>query len=176
MKRLTTADNYARPPIKLGFCWKVTLLSVVGGIVLAGFFFLPATLGLLNPGKPRLTDFFWHGFKEMLALVGMGALFTGFFGAPSLLVIDKHFSRSTMRYLMGGLVVGAMAWLVTIVPLFLFQDFPGREEQIPLVLIFFGIYTLLGLIVGAVFTGLVWLAERRMRSAAPEAEDGAETK
>ena len=95
-----------------------------------------------------------------LGLIG-GAL-AAFFGIPVLFVLDKYFSRFTLRYVIGGPLAGYVVWEGVNGPLLS----PGlwfesnqwiNQANFPRA----GHYVFLGLLVGIIFSLVVRLAQRR---------------
>lgn len=162
MNNLMSMENCAQISRKnIGYGWKVILLSIFGGFSLVGLFFTPLVLFDFKSGISEMERFGGHEIKEMFVIFGLGAAFTGIFGAPALWLIDKYFHENKFRYMVGGVFSGIFLWLIVIIPFFAFQEFPGRENQLSLIYFFGLICTLLGAIIGGVFSIVVWIFERR---------------
>jgi len=138
---------------------KAGLLIISGGLVLSCFM---VGAGLLT-GAPPAMYLEIQSIKEIAGLWIIGALITAVFGTPVLLLIEKYFAHFPSRYVIGGSVAAWIAWFAMAGPLFnpTRWRFDDVRNWVGSGLGHVGIYVSLGLIVGTLFTIVVWLAERR---------------
>ena len=128
---------------------KCLLLAACSGVCLVAWLFL---LPEIFPEPATYVKWRWALLQEIFSLFMIGAVICLVFGTPILLLIEKYFSRFTLRYIIGGPVAAWVMWFITFNPLLTGDPWLDPDTWLPVPKSQVQIYVAMGLATGTLFT------------------------